>query len=69
MRQRSLQGHSAPGNIKRRGGLRLVDDERGVTAIEYTLIAALIAIVAVALIRQIGSDVIAPFSTIASKLQ
>jgi pilus assembly protein Flp/PilA len=69
MRHGLLKGHSAPGNTECQGGFRLVGDERGVTAIEYTLIAALIAIAAVALITQIGSDVIAPFSTIASRLQ
>jgi Flp pilus assembly pilin Flp len=69
MRHRLLKGHFAPGNTECRGGFRLVGDVRGVTAIEYTLIAALIAIAAVVLIGQIGSDVIAPFNTIASKLQ
>jgi pilus assembly protein Flp/PilA len=47
---------------------RLIRDDRGVTAIEYTLIAALIAMAFVALITQIGDFVSTPFETIASKL-
>jgi Flp pilus assembly pilin Flp len=56
--------------IKGRAGaaLGLNADERGVTAIEYTLIAALIAMAFVALITQIGDFVSAPFQTIAGKL-
>jgi pilus assembly protein Flp/PilA len=48
--------------------LRLIADNRGVTAIEYTLIAALIALVFVALIEQIGDFVSTPFDTIAGQL-
>jgi pilus assembly protein Flp/PilA len=47
---------------------RLIRDDRGVTAIEYTLIAALIAMAFVALITQIGDFVSTPFETVASKL-
>jgi pilus assembly protein Flp/PilA len=47
---------------------RLIVDDRGVTAIEYTLIAALIAMALVILISQIGDFVSTPFNTIASKL-
>jgi Flp pilus assembly pilin Flp len=56
--------------IKGKAGtvLGLIADERGVTAIEYTLIAALIAMAFVALITQIGDFVSAPFQTIAGKL-
>jgi Flp pilus assembly pilin Flp len=48
--------------------LGLIADKRGVTAIEYTLIAALIAMAFVALITQIGDFVSTPFETIAGKL-
>jgi pilus assembly protein Flp/PilA len=48
--------------------LRLIADERGVTAIEYTLIAALIAIAVAVIIATIGTEVIAPMNTIAGKL-
>jgi Flp pilus assembly pilin Flp len=47
---------------------RLIGDARGVTAIEYTLIAALIAMAFVALITQIGDFVSIPFDTLASQL-
>ena len=48
--------------------LGLIADESGVTAIEYTLIAALIAMAFVVLITQIGDFVSTPFQTIAGKL-
>jgi pilus assembly protein Flp/PilA len=48
--------------------LALIADENGVTAIEYTLIAVLIAMAFVALITAIGDFVSTPFQTIASKL-
>jgi pilus assembly protein Flp/PilA len=47
---------------------RLIREDGGVTAIEYTLIAALIAVAAVLLMMQIGADVSAPFNTIAGSL-
>ena len=46
----------------------LIPDQRGVTAIEYTLIAVLVAMAFVALIAAIGDFVSTPFQTIASKL-
>ena len=46
----------------------LLEDTRGVTAIEYTLIAALIIMVFVSLITQIGDFVSVPFETLASYL-
>ena len=56
--------------IKEKAGavLGLTSDVSGVTAIEYTLIAALIAMAFVALITQIGDFVSAPFQTIAGQL-
>ncbi|HEX3411452.1 MAG TPA: Flp family type IVb pilin [Stellaceae bacterium] len=48
--------------------LGVIADQSGVTAIEYTLIAALIAMAFVALITQIGDFVSTPFQTIAGKL-
>ena len=55
--------------LKKAGaGLGLIADESGVTAIEYTLIAALIAMAFVALVAAIGDFVSTPFETIASKL-
>jgi Flp pilus assembly pilin Flp len=46
----------------------LLEDTRGVTAIEYTLIAALIIMAFVALITTIGDFVSVPFETVASYL-
>jgi pilus assembly protein Flp/PilA len=56
--------------IKGRAGavFGLIADQNGVTAIEYTLIAALIAMAFVSLITAIGDFVSTPFETIAGKL-
>ena len=47
---------------------RLVRDESGVTAIEYGLIAALIAIAAITMMTLVGTNLTNTFSTVASKL-
>ena len=46
----------------------LLKDERGVTAIEYSLIAALIAVAAISSFTLIGTDLSSTFSTVAGKL-
>jgi pilus assembly protein Flp/PilA len=46
----------------------LLKDERGVTAIEYSLIAALIAVAAIGSFTLIGTDLSTTFSTVAGKL-
>ncbi|HTZ35203.1 MAG TPA: Flp family type IVb pilin [Stellaceae bacterium] len=46
----------------------LAAERRGVTAIEYGLIAALIAIAAVAVMGQIGTDLSSTFNTVAGDL-
>ncbi len=46
----------------------LVGQESGVTAIEYALIAALIAVAAIAAFILIGTDLSKTFSTVAGKL-
>jgi len=43
-------------------------DEEGVTAIEYGLIAALIAVVIVATVKTVGTDLNTTFTTIHTKL-
>lgn len=43
-------------------------DEEGVTAIEYGLIAALIAVVIVAAVKTVGTDLNTTFTTIHTKL-
>jgi len=48
---------------------KLIQDEAGVTAIEYGLIAALIAIAAIAAFSAVGSSLSSTFSYIAGKLQ
>lgn len=47
---------------------QLVTDKRGATAIEYTLIVALIVMALVLLIAQIGDFVSVPFQTVAGQL-
>ena len=47
---------------------RLTEDTRGVTAIEYGLIAALIAIAAIAAMTALGTSLSNTFSDVASTL-
>jgi pilus assembly protein Flp/PilA len=46
----------------------LLKDESGVTAIEYSLIAALIAVAAIGSFSLIGTSISTTFSTVAGKL-
>ena len=46
----------------------LIKDENGATAIEYGLIAALIAVAAVVVMGQVGTNLSSTFNTIASDL-
>jgi pilus assembly protein Flp/PilA len=48
--------------------LRLVGDDAGVTAIEYGLIAALIAVAAIAAFRLVGTNLSSIFNTVATDL-
>ena len=52
----------------RRLRTNLVKTESGVTAIEYALIAALIAVAAIAAFTLVGTNLSTTFSTIAAKL-
>ena len=47
---------------------RALRDETGATAIEYGLIAALIAVAAVSVMGTVGSNLSSTFSTVASAL-
>ncbi len=47
---------------------RFVADESGVTAIEYGLIAALLAVVIIAAVSLVGTNVSNTFSTVAGSL-
>ena len=51
-----------------RMALGIIADDRGATAIEYTLITALIVMALVLLITQVGDFVSTPFDTVAAKL-
>jgi pilus assembly protein Flp/PilA len=48
--------------------LRLINDRRGVTAIEYGLIAALIADASVVVMGTVGTNLSSTFSTVANNL-
>ena len=47
---------------------KLIKDESGVTAIEYALIAALVAVAAIAAMTTLGTSISGKFSFIASCL-
>ena len=55
-------------NGKRQRFSWLIEDSCGVTAIEYALIAALIAVAAIAAFTLVGTNLSTTFSTIAAKL-
>ena len=48
--------------------IKLLRDEDGATAIEYGLIAALIAVAAVTIMGSVGSNLTSTFTTVAGKL-
>ena len=48
--------------------LKLIKNDKGATAIEYGLIAALIAVAAIAAMSNIGSQLGTTFNEVASKL-
>jgi pilus assembly protein Flp/PilA len=48
--------------------IKLVRNEDGATAIEYGLIAALIAVAAIAAFNAVGSSLTATFNNVSSKL-
>ncbi|MBV9827216.1 MAG: Flp family type IVb pilin [Alphaproteobacteria bacterium] len=48
--------------------IRLVKNEEGATAIEYGLIAALIAVAAIAAFQLVGTNLSSVFNTVATKL-
>jgi len=56
------------GRVDGRPTFRLISDESGVTAIEYALIAALIAVAAIAALSLVGTNLSNTFSLVASKL-
>jgi pilus assembly protein Flp/PilA len=48
--------------------IKLIKNSEGATAIEYGLIAALIAVAAIGALTAVGTSLSAKFSTVASKL-
>lgn len=55
-------------SAERKAISRLLQDRRGVTAIEYALIAALIAVAAIAAFTLLGTDLSSTFSYIATQV-
>jgi pilus assembly protein Flp/PilA len=54
--------------VQRQAISPLLEDSRGVTAIEYALIAALIAVAAIAAFTLVGTNLSTTFSYVASQL-
>jgi pilus assembly protein Flp/PilA len=54
--------------VKRQAIFPLLEDSCGVTAIEYALIAALIAVAAIAAFTLVGTNLSTTFSYVASQL-
>ena len=48
---------------------KLLRDEQGATAIEYGLIAALIAVAAITAMQSLGNELSTTFSTVSSTLE
>ncbi|MGC1270356.1 MAG: Flp family type IVb pilin [Croceibacterium sp.] len=48
---------------------KLIRDEQGATAIEYGLIAALIAIAAITAMQSLGNEISTTFNTVKTKLE
>jgi len=65
-------GHVGPACSKVELDVRIIrgltEDQRGVTAIEYALIAALIAVAAIAAMQLVGTGLINTFTSIANQL-
>ena len=60
---------TVPSNqVRARVFRRLIDNTCGVTAIEYGLIAALIAVAAIVMITAVGTSLTATFSEVAGSL-
>ncbi len=55
-------------DVKRQANFPLIGDSSGVTAIEYALIAALIAVAAIAAFTLVGTSLSTTFSYVASQL-
>jgi pilus assembly protein Flp/PilA len=63
-----VKGVQSLPNRERQSVYQLLDNRSGVTAIEYALIAALIAVAAIAAFSLVGTNLSTTFSNIASCL-
>ena len=66
-----MEGESAPGErmgITMRKLFRMIRDEKGATAIEYGLIAALIAVAAIAAMQGLGSSLNTTFTNVSTAM-
>jgi pilus assembly protein Flp/PilA len=71
MAQSKLKGHSETltrGELNMQSIIRFLKGEEGVTAIEYGLIAALIAIVIIVAVTLVGTNLTAVFDKVATAL-
>lgn len=68
MRSAVLNAFQSISNPMHKDIAQLTADNRGVTAIEYALIAALIAVAAIAAFTLVGTDLSNTFSYVASQL-
>ena len=68
MRAARLANLDSMTDVKRQAIFRLIEDSSGVTAIEYALIAALIAVAAIAAFTLVGTNLSNTFSYVASQL-
>ena len=63
-----IQAFTANFATKYLARLFIVEDKKGVTAIEYGLIASLIAVVIITVVTLVGTDLSTVFNTIATNL-
>jgi len=68
MFSRRFCGPRATNDVERWAIAGLIEDSCGVTAIEYALIAALIAVAAIAAFTLVGTNLSTTFSYVASQL-
>ena len=66
-----MEGESAPGDrmgITMKKLLQMIRDEKGATAIEYGLIAALIAVAAIAAMQGLGASLNTTFTNVSTAM-
>jgi pilus assembly protein Flp/PilA len=68
MSSRLLYGPRVSIDLECRAISSLIEDSQGVTAIEYALIAALIAVAAIGAFTLVGTNLSSTFSYVASQL-